>query len=35
MNSKGDHLRVEHLDREAVRAAIEKPIEQYNRLRAW
>ena len=29
-----NYLRIEHLDREAARAAIEKPIEQYNRLRA-
>ncbi|MBC8492165.1 MAG: hypothetical protein H8D43_00155, partial [Chloroflexi bacterium] len=28
-----NYLRIEHLDREAARAAIEKPIEQYNRLR--
>ncbi len=29
-----NYLRIEHLDREAARAAIEKPIEQYNRLYA-
>jgi hypothetical protein len=29
-----NYLRIEHLNREAARAAIEKPIEQYNRLRA-
>jgi hypothetical protein len=28
-----NRLRLEHLDREAARAAIEKPVEQYNRLR--
>src|SRR5262249_35494196 len=28
------YLRINHLDREAARAAIEKPIEQYNRLLA-
>ena len=27
-----NYLRIEHLDREAARAAIEKPIEHYNRL---
>jgi Tol biopolymer transport system component len=27
-----NYLRIEHLDREAARAAIEKPIEEYNRL---
>jgi hypothetical protein len=27
-----NYLRIEYLDREAARAAIEKPIEQYNRL---
>lgn len=27
-----NYLRIEHLDREAARAAIAKPIEQYNRL---
>ena len=30
----GNYLRIEHLGREAARAAIEKPIEQYNRLQA-
>jgi tetratricopeptide (TPR) repeat protein len=29
-----NYLRIEHLDREAARAAIEEPIQQYNRLRA-
>src|SRR5262249_60619599 len=29
-----NYLRVEHLDREAARTAIEKPIEQYNSLLA-
>lgn len=29
-----NYLRVEHLDRDAARSAIEKPIEQYNRLRS-
>jgi hypothetical protein len=29
-----NYLRIEHLDREAARQAIEKPIEQYNCLRA-
>jgi hypothetical protein len=29
-----NYLRIEHLDREAARSAIEKPIEQYNRRRA-
>jgi WD40 repeat protein len=29
-----NYLRIEHLDREAARAAIEKPVEQYNRQRA-
>ncbi|MBI3799632.1 MAG: ATP-binding protein [Deltaproteobacteria bacterium] len=29
-----NYLRIEHLDREAARAAIKKPIEQYNRLYA-
>ncbi|MFQ5342889.1 MAG: hypothetical protein ACE5F6_15225, partial [Anaerolineae bacterium] len=29
-----NYLRIEHLDREAARAAIEQPIEQYNRLHA-
>jgi hypothetical protein len=29
-----NYLRVEHLDREAARAAIEKPVEHYNRLQA-
>jgi predicted TIM-barrel fold metal-dependent hydrolase len=29
-----NYLRIEHLDREAARAAIEKPIKQYNDLRA-
>jgi len=29
-----NYLRIEHLDRDAARAAIEKPIEQYNRLQA-
>ena len=29
-----NYLRIEHLDRKAARAAIEEPIEQYNRLRA-
>ncbi|MFQ5858477.1 MAG: hypothetical protein ACE5LU_23000, partial [Anaerolineae bacterium] len=29
-----NYLRIEHLDREAARAAIEQPIEHYNRLRA-
>ena len=28
-----NYLRIEHLDREAARAAIEKPVEQYNLLR--
>lgn len=28
-----NYLRIQHLDREAARAAIEKPVEQYNRLR--
>jgi hypothetical protein len=28
-----NYLRIEHLDREAARAAVEKPIEQYNRLK--
>jgi hypothetical protein len=31
-NLFNNYLRLEHLDREAARAAIEKPIEQYNRL---
>jgi len=29
-----NYLRLEHLDREAARAAIEKPVEEYNRLQA-
>jgi hypothetical protein len=29
-----NYLRIEHLDREAARTAIEEPIQQYNRLRA-
>ena len=29
-----NYSRIDHLDREAARAAIEKPLEQYNRLRA-
>lgn len=29
-----NYLRIEHLDRQAARAAIEKPITQYNRLNA-
>ncbi len=28
-----NYLRIQHLDREAARAAIEKPLEQHNRLR--
>src|SRR5215813_255666 len=33
-NLFGNYFRIEHLDREAAHAAIAKPIEQYNRMRA-
>jgi hypothetical protein len=33
-NLFNNYLGIEHLDRQAARAAIEKPVEQYNRLRA-